>query len=119
MSAYQVGVLIGSIGVGCIMGAIPAICGAVKGKIRLAVIGFFACVISGFLLGLLLSVPVCAVFVFLIFKRKPEKKSIEIDNIVSSESDAIDVLKQYQKLLDAGAITQEEFDAQKKQLLGL
>ena len=46
MSAYQVGVLIGSIGVGCIMGAIPAICGAVKGKIRLAVIGFFACVIS-------------------------------------------------------------------------
>ena len=28
-------------------------------------------------------------------------------------------LKQYKELLDAGIITQEEFDAKKKQLLGL
>lgn len=28
-------------------------------------------------------------------------------------------LKQYKELLDSGVITQEEFDAKKKQLLGL
>ena len=32
---------------------------------------------------------------------------------------AADELKKYKELLDMGAITQEEFDAKKKQLLGL
>ena len=34
-------------------------------------------------------------------------------------TDEADQLKKYKDLLDAGAITQEEFDAKKKQLLGL
>ena len=32
---------------------------------------------------------------------------------------AADALKQFKELLDAGAITQEEYDAKKRQLLGL
>lgn len=38
--------------------------------------------------------------------------------VVNSASNA-DELKKYKDLLDAGVITQDEFDAQKKQLLGL
>jgi len=60
--------MIGALG-GMAVGMIPAISGAVKGKIGLAVGGFFACVVSGAILGLLLAVPVCAVFMFLIFKN--------------------------------------------------
>ncbi|MBE6806625.1 MAG: SHOCT domain-containing protein [Ruminococcaceae bacterium] len=37
----------------------------------------------------------------------------------SSQTSAADELKKYKDLLDAGIITQEEFDAKKKQLLGL
>ena len=39
-------------------------------------------------------------------------------NITTSPSNA-DELKKYKELLGAGVITQEEFDAKKKQLLGL
>jgi hypothetical protein len=52
-----------------IVGAVPAICGAVKGKIGLAIGGFVACLVSAFVLGLLLAIPVCAIFLFLIFKK--------------------------------------------------
>ena len=70
MDAYTFGAIIGSIITGTIIGAIPAICGAIKGKIKLAVIGFFACLLSAFLLGMILAIPVCAVFLWLIFKKE-------------------------------------------------
>ena len=37
----------------------------------------------------------------------------------SSESDTIEQLQKYKGLLDAGVITEEEFAAKKKQLLGI
>ena len=37
----------------------------------------------------------------------------------STSTDTISAIKEYKKLLDDGIITQEEFDAKKKQLLGL
>lgn len=69
MDAYAIGAIIGSIVSGAIIGAIPAICGAIKGKINLAIIGFFACLVASFILGLILAVPVCAIFLWLIFKK--------------------------------------------------
>ena len=39
--------------------------------------------------------------------------------VESKPTDSIEHLKRYKQLLDAGVITQEEFDAKKKQLLGL
>ena len=69
MDAFTFGAIIGSILSGAIVGAIPAICGAVKRKIGLAIGGFFACLAGSFLLGLILSVPLCALFMFLIFKK--------------------------------------------------
>ncbi len=62
-------VIIGALITGAIIGAIPALCGAIKGKISLAVIGFFSCLISALILGMILAIPVCAVFIFLIFKK--------------------------------------------------
>ncbi len=49
------------------------------------------------------------------------KKISEISNEKTSVNSigAADELKKYKDLLDAGIITQEEFDAKKKQLLGL
>ena len=72
MDAFTLGTIIGSIISGAVVGAIPAICGAVKHKIGLAIGGFFACLVASFVLGLILSIPTCAVFLFLIFK-KPHK----------------------------------------------
>ena len=62
-------VVIGSLIGGAIVGAIPAICGFVKQKQVLGVIAFISCVVSGFLLGLILSVPVAIVFLAIIFKK--------------------------------------------------
>ncbi len=68
-TAYMFGAIIGSILSGALVGAIPAICGAIKHKVGLAIGGFFACVAASLLLGLILSVPVCAIFLYLIFKK--------------------------------------------------
>lgn len=77
MNEFMIGAIIGSLISGAVVGAVPAICGAVKHKIGLAIGGFFACVVASFLLGLLLAVPVCALFLFLIFKKN--KKSNETE----------------------------------------
>ena len=79
MDAYVFGAIVGSILSGAIIGAIPAVCGAIKHKIGLAISGFFACLVGSFLLGLILSVPVCAVFMFFIFK-KPKATSNKVED---------------------------------------
>ena len=55
--------------VGAVVGGIPAITGAVKGKIGLAIGGFFACLVGAMILGLIGAIPICAVFMWLIFKN--------------------------------------------------
>lgn len=61
--------ILGALIAGALIGAIPAICGAIKGKMGLAIGGFFACLVAGLALGMILAIPVCAVFLFLIFKK--------------------------------------------------
>lgn len=75
MNEFVLGALIGSILSGAVVGAIPAICGAIKHKIGLAIGGFFACLVGSMLLGLILSVPLCALFLFLIFKKPKASRS--------------------------------------------
>lgn len=70
MDAFTFGAIIGSLITGAIIGAIPAICGAIKGKLSLAIGGFFACLVSSLILGMILALPVCAVFLWLIFKKE-------------------------------------------------
>jgi uncharacterized membrane protein len=86
MSAYTMGMIFGSLVSGAIIGAIPAISGAVKGKLNLALGGFFACIVASFILGLFLSVPVCAIFMYLIFKKdKTEEKNKNEDEFLTEE----------------------------------
>ena len=54
----------------------------------------------------------------LISARQNENKSTTVINQTNAASGA-DELKKYKDLLDSGIITQEEFDAKKKQILGL
>ena len=75
MSDYVLGAIIGSLLAGIFVGMIPAICGAIKKKLGLAIGGFFCCVVSSLILGLLLAVPCCAVFLFFIFKGSSTNKS--------------------------------------------
>ena len=79
MDAFTFGAIIGSILSGAAVGAVPAICGAIKHKIGLAIGGFFACLVASFLLGLILSVPTCAVFLFLIFKKEKSAESNSVN----------------------------------------
>ena len=61
------------------------------------------------------------VFAILLKTNKFETTSVRVEQIKSNNSltSKADELKQYKELLDSGIITQEEFDAKKKQLLGL
>lgn len=63
-----------------------------------------------------------AIVVFAVMKRSniafPKDESPTVITVHDSASNA-DELKKYKELLDSGVITQEEFDAKKKQLLGL
>lgn len=55
-----------------------------------------------------------------IVKKKAEEEVVqEQKNVNSSFEDNIELLKKLKELLDVGIITQEEFDAKKKQLLDL
>ena len=49
---------------GILIGIIPVVMGAMKGRLGLGIGGFFACALSDAVLGLLLAVPVCGVFVW-------------------------------------------------------
>ena len=54
----------------------------------------------------------------LLIERQQEKTKPEVVQTVQVTDEA-DQIKKYKDLLDSGVITQEEFDAKKKQLLGL
>lgn len=51
--------------------------------------------------------------------ERQQEKSTPAPVVEAPKSDEADQLKKYKELLDSGVITQEEFDAKKKQLLGL
>ena len=82
--AYTIGVLIGAIITGLAIGAAPLICGIVKKKVGLAIGGLIACVVGHFLLGLLLFVPICIVFLLLIFLTGKKKNEPEENNIYTA-----------------------------------
>ena len=50
---------------------------------------------------------------------KKEKSSVQSEEKGKAETDKIAAIKEYKALLDAGVLTQEEFENKKKQLLEL
>ena len=73
--AYVIGIIVGSLLGGALVGLIPLICGLKKKKKGLAIGGFFACMLGGFIRGIVLAAVVCAVFMFLIFKKSGKAPS--------------------------------------------
>jgi predicted Zn-dependent peptidase len=55
----------------------------------------------------------------LLIERQNAKANSAHSPAPATTASTADELKKYKELLDAGIITQEEFDAKKKQLLGL
>ena len=51
--------------------------------------------------------------------ERQEKRNNLSSNVINQEISGADELKKYKELLDQGIISKEEFDAKKKQLLGL
>lgn len=72
-TAFTIGMIFGALAVGLITGIIVLIAGIRKDKIGLGIGGFFACLICGCLLGLILALPCCGIFIYLILKNDPEK----------------------------------------------
>ena len=54
-----------------------------------------------------------------LLRNRQEKKAEPVTAPAAPAVDETEQLKKYKELLDMGIITQEEFDAKKKQLLGL
>ena len=75
--AYLIGVIIGAVVVGGLVGAVPLICGLIKKRTGLAIGGMAACLIGHFILGLIISVPLCILFVLLIFLTKKKDNTPE------------------------------------------
>ena len=87
MNEFVLGAIIGSIISGAVVGAVPAVCGAIKHKIGLAIGGFFSCLVASVLLGLILSVPTCAVFMFFIFRKSKSAESNAENNTANGTND--------------------------------
>jgi hypothetical protein len=63
---------------GCVCGLLPFFVGKRFQRVRLGKAGFFTCLVSGGVLGLLLALPVSIVFtvVLLILRRQESKQSL-------------------------------------------
>ena len=71
---------------GLVVGLVPLIAGFVKKNTRFALLGFACSIVGGAILGLLLAVPVAAVFTWLIL-RKPKAPA----EVVVVDQNPIDV----------------------------
>ena len=59
-------VIFGALLIGIFSGCVPLIYGLNKNQLALALGGFFACIVSGFVLGALLAFPMAGLFFFFI-----------------------------------------------------
>ncbi len=64
-----------NIGLGILFGAVPLILGFIKKERSYAVFGFLGSVIGGLILGIFLSIPVAALFTWLILRRTKNQNS--------------------------------------------
>lgn len=67
-SEFFTSVIVAALWIGIISGCIPLIYGLSRGQLGLAIGGFFACVVSGFIGGAIMAFPIAGVFFYLINK---------------------------------------------------
>ena len=73
MDAFIVGAVFGSLLIGTLCGLAPFLLGKKYKNKNLGIAGFFTCVISGFILGIVLAAPVAAIFSLIIYLSRDEK----------------------------------------------
>lgn len=71
-------------GLGLLFGLIPLIAGFIKKERSYAVFGFLGAIIGGAILGIFLSIPIAAIFTWLILRNPKRENSSTRD---SSDSD--------------------------------
>ena len=76
-TAYLIGAIVGALFIGAVCGLIPLIAGLIKKRIALAVSGFIVCMICGFILGVILALPVAIIFLVVILLTSKDKKEPE------------------------------------------
>lgn len=62
-------VIFGALLLGVFSGCVPLIYGLKKDQLTLALVGFFACIVSGIILGAILAFPVAGLFFYFIRKQ--------------------------------------------------
>ena len=73
-----------NVGLGILFGTVPLILGFIKKERSYAVFGFLGSVIGGLILGIFLSLPLAAVFTWLIL-RKPKNVNSSAPNSTDSD----------------------------------
>lgn len=63
--------------IGLLLGLIPLVLGFIKKERSYAVFGFLGAIIGGAILGIFLSVPVAAIFTWLILRRPKNAPAVE------------------------------------------
>jgi hypothetical protein len=71
-------ILIGG-GLGFVIGLVPLITGIVKKNYKFGILGVLGAAVGGTVLGLLLAVPVAAIFTWLIFKNARGDSELHVE----------------------------------------
>jgi hypothetical protein len=67
--------MIGAVAAGGLCGLVPLVYGLARSETGLALLGFAACLVGGALLGVLLAVPIAALFAWLIWRESREAQA--------------------------------------------
>lgn len=74
-SGYLFGVIVGSLVMGCIVGLPPFLWARYKGCNTVGIVCMLCCVVGHFILGLLLSIPICIVCLIVVaLQKSPAEK---------------------------------------------
>ncbi len=76
ITPVQAGLVLGAI-LGFLLGLIPLILGIMKKKTTLGIVGLIGAIIGNTILGLILSIPIIGICIYLILKSSPAKVGFE------------------------------------------
>jgi hypothetical protein len=69
-----------SVGFGVIIGLVPLVFGFIRHRRKNAFLGFILTVVGSALLGLLLAIPVAAIFTYLIYRNSTDAPAKQVDD---------------------------------------
>lgn len=73
-----------NIGIGVVIGLAPLVFGFVRRQSKRAFLGFILTIVGSALLGLILAIPVAAIWVWLIYKGSTESQTASTDDVPAS-----------------------------------